>query len=64
MNAERDDIDHMVEVARWLQPERPGELDFPAWLTGRRWCGPGTPDCGTCPLRSICPKDITQAAAV
>ncbi|MBO4140358.1 hypothetical protein J5U46_09410 [Micromonospora tulbaghiae] len=62
--AERDDLDHMVEVARWLHPERPGELDFPAWLIGRRWCGPGTPDCGTCPLRSICPKDIAQAAAV
>ncbi|MFI7514089.1 DUF6884 domain-containing protein [Micromonospora echinofusca] len=62
--AERDDIDHMVEVARWLHPERPGELDFPAWLIGRRWCGPGTPNCGTCPLRSICPKDIAQAAAV
>ncbi|MEE6258002.1 DUF6884 domain-containing protein [Plantactinospora sonchi] len=62
--AERDDLDHMVEVARWLHPERPGELDYPAWLIGRRWCGPGTPACGTCPLRSICPKDIAQAAAV
>ncbi|MEU8085749.1 DUF6884 domain-containing protein [Micromonospora sp. NPDC049101] len=62
--AERDDLDHMVEVARWLHPERPGELDFPAWLIGRRWCGPGTPNCGACPLRSICPKDIAQAAAV
>lgn len=62
--AERDDIDHMVEVARWLHPERPGELDFPAWLIGRRWCGPGTPSCGGCPLRSVCPKDIGQAAAV
>lgn len=62
--AERDDLDHMVEVARWLHPERPGELDYPAWLIGRRWCGPGTPDCSTCPLRSTCPKDIARAAAV
>lgn len=56
--AERDDIDHMVEVARCLHPERPGELDFPAWLIGRRWCRPGIPDCGGCPLRSVCPKNI------
>ncbi|GAB3171877.1 hypothetical protein GCM10027259_07710 [Micromonospora palomenae] len=62
--AERDDLDHMVEVARWLHPERPGELDFPAWLIGRRWCGPGIPDCGGCPLRSVCPKDFGQATAV
>ncbi|MEU7961338.1 DUF6884 domain-containing protein [Micromonospora humida] len=62
--AERDDLDHMVEVARWLHPERPGELDYPAWLIGRRWCGPGTPDCATCPLRTICPRDVAQAAAV
>jgi hypothetical protein len=34
--AEYDDLDHIVEVARRLHPERPGELDFPAWLVGRR----------------------------
>nr|BFE63972.1 hypothetical protein GCM10020063_084980 [Dactylosporangium thailandense] len=59
--AEVDDLNHMVEVARWLHPERPGELDYPAWLTGRRWCGPGTPDCGGCPLASVCPQGIQRA---
>ncbi len=43
--ADSDNLDHMVGVARRLHPERPGEMDFPAWLIGRRWCGPGLPAC-------------------
>lgn len=62
--ATHDDQDHMVEVARRLHPERPGELDYPAWLIGRQWCGAGIPDCGECPLSPICPKDILRAAGV
>ncbi len=62
--AEDDDLDHMVEVARSLHPERPGELDFPAWLIGRRWCGPGQPNCGSCPLATACPKDVQRAERV
>jgi uncharacterized HhH-GPD family protein len=62
--ADRDDLDHMVEVARRLHPERPGELDFPSWLIGRRWCGPGTPDCSRCVLAPVCPRDLGSAAGV
>ena len=62
--AESDNLDHMVEVARWLHPERPGELDYPAWLIGRRWCGPGVPDCPACPLAAVRPKDIGRGATV
>ncbi len=62
--AERDDLDHMVEVARRLHPQRPGELDFPAWLIGRRWCGPESPDCRACPLTEACPKNVERAAGV
>lgn len=62
--AERDDLDHMVEVARRLHPHRPGELDFPTWLIGRRWCGPGIPDCADCVLHSVCPRDIDRASDV
>jgi hypothetical protein len=41
--AERDDVDHMVSVARALNPDRPGALDLPAWDIGRRWCRPVNP---------------------
>jgi uncharacterized HhH-GPD family protein len=30
---ERDDVDHMVAAARALHPDRPGELDNPAWTS-------------------------------
>lgn len=43
--AERDDLDHMLEVTRAANPERPGAIDFPAWRIGRAWCQPGIPDC-------------------
>jgi uncharacterized HhH-GPD family protein len=59
-----DDLDHMVEVARRLHPERPGELDSPAWLIGRQWCGAGVPDCAACPLAAVCPRDVLRAAGV
>lgn len=59
--AERDDTTHMVAVARSLHPERPGELDNPAWDIGRRWCTAGTPSCWTCPLVAVCPRDIERA---
>jgi endonuclease III len=59
-----DDLDHMVEVARRLHPERPGELDSPAWLIGRKWCGAGVPDCAACPLADVCPRDVLRAAGV
>lgn len=62
--ADRDNVDHMITVARELHPQRPGALDLPAWLIGRGWCHPGIPDCITCPLTQVCPKDIERAAQV
>lgn len=62
--ADRDDREHMIAVARQLNPVRPGALDLPAWLIGRGWCHPGIPDCGHCPLTRVCPKDIERAARV
>jgi uncharacterized HhH-GPD family protein len=59
-----DDPDHMIDVARRLHPQRPGELDFPAWLIGRQWCAAGTPDCPGCPLAAVCPRDILRAGGV
>jgi endonuclease III len=62
--AERDDVDHMVAVARVLRPDRPGELDNPAWDIGRRWCRPGVPDCQACPLVSVCPRYMDRGNRV
>ena len=62
--ANRDDVDHMIAVARELHPQRPGALDLPAWLIGRGWCHPGIPECISCPLTQVCPKDIERAAQV
>jgi endonuclease III len=62
--AEVDEPGHMIAVARALHPERPGELDLPAWDIGRRWCHAGVPNCAKCPLGNWCPKDIERAALV
>jgi len=62
--ANRDDVSHMVAVARSLYPDRPGALDLPAWDIGRRWCRPTGPDCITCPLNDACPRLIDRGAGV
>jgi endonuclease III len=62
--AQRDDVREMVESARRLHPERPGELDNPAWDIGRRWCHPRDPDCSQCPLVSICPRLVERGNSV
>jgi uncharacterized HhH-GPD family protein len=62
--AERDDRDHMIGVARQLHPARPGALDLPTWLIGKGWCHAGVPNCASCPLTEVCPKEIERAAHV
>jgi endonuclease III len=58
--AEYDDLGHMIDVARRAYPERPGAIDMPTWLVGRRWCHAGLPDCPACVLRDVSPKDIDR----
>jgi uncharacterized HhH-GPD family protein len=62
--AQRDDVGHMVAVARALNPDRPGALDNPAWDIGRRWCQRGQPDCPTCPLLGACPRYVKRGNSV
>jgi uncharacterized HhH-GPD family protein len=62
--ADRDDVGHMVEVARALRPDRPGELDNPAWDIGRRWCIANDPDCAACPLNIVCPRRVSEGSRV
>ncbi len=59
-----DDADHIVAMARQLNVERPGAIDFPAWQVGVDWCHPGVPDCANCRLREPCPKLVDRAAGV
>ena len=47
-----------IRTARRLNPEFPGELDWPAWWIGRKWCHPTGPDCARCPLTDECAKRV------
>ncbi len=62
--ADADDLRHVVEQARLAHPDRPGELDLPAWDIGRTWCRPQDPLCDECPLGSVCPRLLSRAAGV
>lgn len=56
--SQNDSIDDIVRAARELHPERPGELDVPAWLIGRSWCRPRSPKCSSCPISWACPSSM------
>lgn len=51
---DRDDIGLITDAARELNPARPGLLDLPSWMIGRRWCHATAPNCPACPLRAVC----------
>lgn len=58
--SQSDSIDDIVRAARDLHPERPGELDVPAWLIGRNWCRPRSPKCSSCPISWACPSSMAS----
>lgn len=62
--ADQDQVDHMVETARRLHPERPGALDLPLWETGKTWCHARETECDACILAHACPRLIDAAAGV
>jgi len=53
-----DSENEAIRAARRLNPEFPGELDWPAWRIGRLWCRPRRPDCAQCPLTGDCAKRL------
>lgn len=57
---ETDDVDEVIEAARRLNYQYPGELDLPAWSIGRDFCKPTSPKCPRCPLTNVCPKIVTR----
>jgi uncharacterized HhH-GPD family protein len=62
--AQRDRVDHMVETARRLNPQRPGALDLPMWEIGRTWCHAREPECETCEIGAVCPRLVEAASGV
>ena len=52
---DRDELGLVTAAARELYPDRPGLLDLPTWMIGRRWCHP-VPNCLECPLGAVCPQ--------
>ncbi len=47
-----------IAVAARLSPEFPGALDRGAWRIGQLWCHPKGPECASCPLTTVCAKQI------
>jgi endonuclease III len=47
----------VMRSARRLLPKYPAALDYPAFEVGRRFCQADRPDCGPCPLRTVCPRE-------
>jgi endonuclease-3 len=62
--AEQDEPAHMIAVARETHANRPGALDFPAWLIGRQWCRPREPLCDECALAAVCARLIQRGSDV
>lgn len=59
--ADVDSIEAIERAAAEACPEAPGTLDLAAWLVGRDWCRPRTPECDRCRLEPSCARrtDIT-----
>ena len=58
LRSTREKQQHRLQLrARELNPEWPGELDWPAWFVGSTWChARRSPDCDRCDMRSVCSR--------
>lgn len=57
---DESDSRSVLEAARRLNPNYPGELDSPAWVIGRTWCTASIPKCKRCPVNEVCPKTFER----
>ncbi len=55
---EIDSAEAILDAARQLNPDYPGLLTTPVWVTGRTWCKVTDPDCTNCVLTKHCLKLI------
>ena len=51
-----DEEDKIISKARELNPDYPGEVEYPSWRIGRDYCAPKKPNCDACCLTAVCPK--------
>ena len=59
-----DSTTEAIRAARRLNPEFPGELDWPAWWIGQRWCRPDSTGLHPMPFdRGLCEEDVTSQSA-
>lgn len=49
-----------IYMAREINPEYPGILDYPCWDVGKKHCHARNPDCKTCPFFNSCPSNIEK----
>lgn len=50
----KDTQDNVIEVAKKINPDFPGELTTSFWAIGRHFCHPTNPECDGCPLHDYC----------
>lgn len=51
---DKDTQDNVVNEAKKINPEFPGELTTSFWAIGREYCFANNPDCINCPLKDCC----------
>ena len=44
-------------MARMINPDYPGILDYPCWDVGKNHCHARTPECNDCPFSHFCPSN-------
>lgn len=49
--------DEVVAAGRRAYPPYPAALDLPAFYVGAGFCHAKEPNCGTCPIKSACPRE-------
>ena len=45
-----------IYMARALNPEYPGIVDYSCWYVGKNYCDSNTPKCVECPFKTFCKK--------
>lgn len=51
---DENNVNMAVYMAKAINPEFPGLIDYPCWLWGRDYCHPQSPECDKCPLATAC----------
>jgi len=54
--SEKSTNESAIAATRRMNPTFPGELDGALWYIGREWCYASNPNCGECPVSTVCAK--------